>query len=121
MFRSTDGGATWKRVLFTGDTIGPADLAMDPRDSKVLYAAMWDHLRTPWEIRAPTVPAAAFTRASTAARPGQKPVLVCPNSLGKLSVSTTSDPRRVYALVATQVAGKSGLYRSGTMRARLGP
>ncbi len=111
VFRSSDGGATWKRVLFTGDTVGPADLAMDLKDSKVLYAAMWDHLRTPWEIRAYGAGSGLYKSVDGGenwTRTGEG----LPASLGKLSVSATSDPNRVYALVATEIAGKSGLYRS---------
>ena len=111
VFRSTDGGATWKRVLFIGDTVGPADLAMDRKDSKVLYAAMWDHLRTPWEIRA-FGPGSGFYKSVDGGETWIKTGVGLPASLGKLSVSTTSDPNRVYALVATQVVGQSGLYRS---------
>lgn len=111
VFRSTDGGATWKRVLFTGDTVGPADLAMDRKDPKILYAAMWDHLRYPWEIRA-FGPGSGLYRSGDGGVSWGKLTTGLPAAMGKLSVTTTSDPNRVYALVATQTPAQSGLYRS---------
>ncbi len=57
VFRSTDGGANWKKVLFKAsdpDNVGAVDLAMDPKNSRVLYAALWGTRRPPWSVYAPT-------------------------------------------------------------------
>ncbi len=51
VYRSTDGGATWKLVLHVSDSAGASDLSMDPANPRVIYAAFWDHQRTPWQIR----------------------------------------------------------------------
>ncbi|MGI8497857.1 MAG: VPS10 domain-containing protein [Gemmatimonadaceae bacterium] len=48
IYRSRDGGTTWKRVLFLDDSTGAIDLAMDPGNSRILYAAMWKFQRYPW-------------------------------------------------------------------------
>ena len=50
VFRSTDGGGTWERVLFRSERAGAIDLSMDPHNPRVLYAAMWQALRTPWSL-----------------------------------------------------------------------
>ncbi|HWO88503.1 MAG TPA: glycosyl hydrolase [Gemmatimonadales bacterium] len=50
VFRSRDGGQNWERVLFRGDTAGAIDLAMDPHNPRVLYAAIWQAVRRPWEL-----------------------------------------------------------------------
>jgi hypothetical protein len=50
VFKTTDGGATWQKSLFVSDRVGVIDLVMDPRDSKVLYAATYDKQRLPWQI-----------------------------------------------------------------------
>jgi len=50
VYRTTDGGKAWKRVLFRNDSTGVADLAMDPSDPKVLYAALWQVHRRPWKL-----------------------------------------------------------------------
>jgi photosystem II stability/assembly factor-like uncharacterized protein/DNA-binding FrmR family transcriptional regulator len=47
VFRSTDGGATWKRVLFVNDEVGAIDLILDPANPRVLYASMWRVKRMP--------------------------------------------------------------------------
>ena len=51
VYRSRDGGKTWSRVLFVNPTTGAHDLSIDPRNPQILYAALWDHQRLPWNIR----------------------------------------------------------------------
>ena len=48
VYRTVDGGKTWKRVLFLNDSTGAADLSMDPGNPRILYASMWKFQRTPW-------------------------------------------------------------------------
>ncbi len=48
VFRTTDGGATWQKVLYVGPSIGISDLAMNPQNPQVLYAAAYHFRRTPW-------------------------------------------------------------------------
>ena len=50
VYRSTDGGASWKRVLYVDDHTGAVDLAMDPVNPRVLYAGMWRVRRTPYSL-----------------------------------------------------------------------
>ena len=50
VFRSTDGGGSWERVLFKSERAGAIDLSMDPNNPRILYAAMWQVLRTPWSL-----------------------------------------------------------------------
>ncbi len=50
IFRSTDGGHSWKKVLYVNDTTGCIDLVMEPDDPLVLLAAMWQVRRYPWEL-----------------------------------------------------------------------
>ena len=50
VYRSTDGGKTWKQVLTRGDSTGAIDLAMDPSNPRVLYAAFWEASRKPWRL-----------------------------------------------------------------------
>ncbi len=50
VFRSRDGGGSWERVLFKSERAGAIDLSMDPRNPRVLYAAIWHALRTPWSL-----------------------------------------------------------------------
>src|SRR6266571_3017696 len=52
MWRSTDGGTTWQKVLFVDDSTGAIDLALDPANPRILYAAMWKSQRFPWGFSA---------------------------------------------------------------------
>ncbi|WP_396634128.1 hypothetical protein [Maribacter sp. R86514] len=48
VFKTTDGGETWEKVLFVNNKTGVADLIMDPTNPNKLIAAMWEHKREPW-------------------------------------------------------------------------
>ncbi len=48
VFKTTDGGQTWEKVLFVNNSTGVADLVMDPTNPNKLIAAMWEHKREPW-------------------------------------------------------------------------
>ena len=50
IFKTTDGGKNWQKVLFVNDDTGAADLVMDPSNPSVLYAAMWQVVRKPWGL-----------------------------------------------------------------------
>ena len=50
VFKTTDGGKTWSKVLYVSERVGVIDLVMDPRDPAVLYAATYDKQRLPWQI-----------------------------------------------------------------------
>ena len=50
VFRSKDGGKTWEKILFRSDKAGAIDLIMDPFNSRVLYAAIWETSRTPYSL-----------------------------------------------------------------------
>ncbi|GAB4092694.1 hypothetical protein GCM10028786_16210 [Flaviaesturariibacter terrae] len=50
VYKTTDGGKTWKRTLFVNNLSGAGELAMEPGNPQVLYAGMWHVLRTPWSM-----------------------------------------------------------------------
>src|SRR6266404_5607343 len=50
VFRSSDGGKTWKKILYKGPKAGAVDLVFDPSNPNVLYAAFWESSRTPWNL-----------------------------------------------------------------------
>ena len=51
VFKTTDGGKTWKKVLYKGPTVGAASLSMDYTNPRILYVSLWEHERTPWQMR----------------------------------------------------------------------
>src|SRR4029079_14231662 len=50
VFKSTDGGATWRQVLFVSEKAGAVDLTVDPANPRVLYAGVWEAYRNFWQI-----------------------------------------------------------------------
>jgi photosystem II stability/assembly factor-like uncharacterized protein len=112
VFRTSDGGATWQRVLFVDDQTGAVDLAMDPSNPNVLYAAMWQMYRKYWTLQdggpasglyKSTDGGATWTNVTSRFGLPAGPV-------GKIGVSVSgANPNRVYALVE---ANGGGLFRS---------
>lgn len=54
VFKTTDGGKTWEKVLYINEEIGAIDLVMDPEDTDTLYAAMWNRIRRRWSDPRPS-------------------------------------------------------------------
>ena len=50
VYKSNDGGATWRKVLFVNDSTGAVELSMDPNYPHIMYAAMSTYMRTPWKV-----------------------------------------------------------------------
>lgn len=112
VFKTTDGGETWKKVLYTNDTSGVADMVMDPSNPNKLFAAMWQHRRTPWSIQSGGQGSGLFMTLDGGKnwkRLGKAEGLP-DGPLGRIGLAISrSNPNRVYALVE---ATKNGLYMS---------
>jgi photosystem II stability/assembly factor-like uncharacterized protein len=50
VFKTTDGGKTWNKILYTNDSTGVGDMVMDPSNPNKLLVNMWNHRRTPWSF-----------------------------------------------------------------------
>lgn len=50
IFKSTNGGKSWTRTLFVNNLTGASELSLDYHNPDILYAAMWEHMRTPWQV-----------------------------------------------------------------------
>ncbi len=109
VYRSKDGGATWQKVLFVNETTGPADLAMDPRNPKILYAAMWDRERKPWFFRS-AGPGSGIYKSVDGGDTWQKIDEGLPANMGRIGIAVSADSNRLYAIVEDDPKG--GLYRS---------
>jgi photosystem II stability/assembly factor-like uncharacterized protein len=113
VFRSTDGGANWQRVLFADDQTGAPDLAMDPTNPKVLYAGMWQVQGKFWQMSngGPGSGLYKSTDGGTTWTPLTSRLgLPAGAPIGKVGVGVSpANPNRVYALVE---AKEGGLFRS---------
>ena len=50
VFKTSDGGKSWRKVLYRNDSTGITDLALDPNNPEIIYAAFWQAWRTPWQM-----------------------------------------------------------------------
>jgi len=111
VYKSTDGGLSWKQTLYINDSTGIASLSMDMNNPRVLYAASWEHRRFPWTVSSGG-PGSAIWKSTDEGNTWTKLAGGLPASMGKIGVSVSrANSNRVFAIVETEKA-KSGLYRS---------
>jgi photosystem II stability/assembly factor-like uncharacterized protein len=110
IYRTTDGGKSWVLVLRgENPTSGASDLSMDPRNPRILYAAFWDHQRTPWQVRSGG-PGSGIWKSTDGGDTWRRLTEGLPRTMGKIGVAVSpANPDRVYAIVE---ADQGGLYRS---------
>src|SRR6266540_7378355 len=108
IFRSTNGGKSWNKVLFRDEKTGGVDLALDPGNPYVLYAALWEAFRTPYSLSSGGPGSGLFKSSdggSTWTEITRKAGLPA-GVLGKIGVSVSgADSKRVYAIVEAQEGG----------------
>jgi len=113
VYKTTDGGATWRKILYKDENTGAIDLAMDPRDHNVVFAAMYQRQRKGWGfngggpgsgIYRTTDGGSNWTELANGLPRGDK---------GRIGVATFArDGRTVYAVVEADPAGAGGVFRS---------
>lgn len=111
IFRTLDGGAHWQKVLYKNDHTGGVDVAFDPNNSRILFAALWEANRTPYSMTSGG-PGSGLYRSSDGGTTWQRldghglPKGI----LGRIGVSVSAaDSHRVYAIIE---ADEDALYRS---------
>ena len=106
VYRSRDGGASWQKVLYQGEGVGAADLAIDAGHPQVLYAALWATRRPPWYIYNPSIgPGGGLFKSSDGGTTWAQMTAGLPSEgFGRSGVAVApSDSNRVYAVIdATQ-------------------
>ncbi len=112
VYKTTDGGKTWRRVLYRSDRAGAVDLALDPSNPNVLYAALWDVKRTPWSLESGGPGSGLFqsldggeTWTEITRRPGLPKGII-----GRIGVTVSgANPDRVWAQMEAE---DGGLFRT---------
>ena len=109
VFRSTDGGASWQKVLFKNENVGAIDVVIDPTDSRVVYASLWNTRRPPWFTYAPSNGPGGGMYKSTDGGTNWKPLTngLPVDGMGKSAIAiAASNPKRLYAVVDNLVPEK---------------
>jgi photosystem II stability/assembly factor-like uncharacterized protein len=106
LYRSTDGGATWKKILFkTNDpnNVGAIEVAIDPKNARVLYASLWGTRRPPWSVYAPSnMPGGGLYKSTDGGDTWTQLTGGLPNDdfVGKIGIAVApSNPNRLWAVV----------------------
>ena len=112
VYKTTDGGETWKLILHTNDTSGVGDMVMDPTNPNKLLVNMYQHKRTPWSLKGGGSGSGLYITydgGRNFKKLGKDDGLPA-GDYGRIGISICkSEPNRIYAMVE---ATKNGLYRS---------
>lgn len=112
VYKTTDGGDTWKLILHTNDTSGVGDMIMDPSNPNKIFVNMYQHKRTPWSLKGGGSGSGfyvTFDGGKNFKKLGKEDGLPA-GEYGRIGIGIArSNPNRVYALVE---ATKNGLYMS---------
>jgi photosystem II stability/assembly factor-like uncharacterized protein len=108
VYKSTDGGATWRKVLYRDPNTGAVDISIDPRNPKVVYAALWEAWRKPWAMSSGGPGTGLFKSVDggehwteLTRNPGMPA-----GTDGKIGVSVSPvDDNRVYAIIENRDGG----------------
>lgn len=111
IYKTTDGGKTWKNILSVNNTTGASSLSIDMTNPRILYASMWQHQRYPWVMESGGENSGLF-KSIDAGNTWTKMKLGLPKDFGKSGISVSrANPDRVFAVI--EAAGKKGgVYRS---------
>ncbi len=110
VFRSTDGGKNWTKVLYKDDQTGAIDIVFDPSNSHILYAALWQAYRTPYSMVSGGPGSGIYRSTDSGSTWKHIEGNGLPSGvLGRIGLGVSAEPNRIYALIE---ADKGGLYRS---------
>ena len=112
LYKTTDGGKTWNKILFISDKIGIVDIEFSPENPDIIYAASWKVERKPWTILSGSKDGGIY-KSVDAGESWIKLSEGLPNgNIGKIDLAVTpADPHRLYALIEAD-QGQGGVYIS---------
>lgn len=108
IYKSTDGGVTFKNVLYVDDKTGCAELSMDMNNPSILYAAMWEHGRQPWKVISGG-PGSGLYKSTDGGEHWEKMQEGLPKEMGKMAIAVCrSNSEKVYALIESDWEKEAG-------------
>ena len=113
IYKSIDGGVTWKKVLYVNDLTGCSELSMDMHNPMVMYAAMWHYLRLPWKVISGG-PGSGLYKTTDGGETWTRMENGLPKEMGKMAIAVSRvNPEKVYALIESDYEKDlGGLYVS---------
>ena len=113
VFKSSDGGATWEKILYLNPKTGCADFVMDPSNPDILYASMWEFRRTAWSFESGGESSALY-KSTDAGKTWNKIHNGFPEgNLGRLAIAVApSNPKILYTVIEAKEDARKGLYKS---------
>jgi len=112
IFRTTDGGKTWEKVLYKDENTGGIDVAFDPHNPNILFAALWQARRTSWSMESGGPGSGIYRSADGGATWKHLEEHGLPKGpYGKIGLAVAANSERVYALIEAHNPD-GGLYRS---------
>jgi len=108
VYKSIDGGKTWTKTLYVDDNSGCVDLSMDMNNPRILYAAMWDYRRLPWEVRSGGKGSGLY-KSTDGGDTWEKIQNGLPKELGKMSVAVSqANSNKIYLVVESDSEKEQG-------------
>lgn len=113
VFKTTDGGQTWKHILKGDLDVGCSDLFMDPSNPQVLYAAMWEHRRTAWSFNSGGEKSALYKSTDGGENWDKIHNGFPEGKLGRIGFAQApSESNLLYAVIEAEATEDKGLYKS---------
>jgi photosystem II stability/assembly factor-like uncharacterized protein len=111
IYRSTDGGRTFQKVLYKDENTGGSDVAIDPANSDTVYAALWEARQGPWENSSWGGNNGGIFKSTDGGATWRQLTQGFAGAVTQASLAIApSDPKRIYASIAS--GGGTGIYRS---------
>jgi photosystem II stability/assembly factor-like uncharacterized protein len=108
VYKSMDGGKTWTRILFVDKNTGCVDLSMDMTNPRILYAAMWEHRRLPWQVQSGGASCGLY-KSMDGGETWTRLEKGLPKELGKMGISVSrANPNKVYAVIESDTKTEKG-------------
>ena len=113
VFKSSDGGETWKNILYVNESTGSADLTIDPNNPNIIYASMWEFRRGPWFFESGGESSALYKSVDGGESWAKIHNGFPEGKLGRLAIAVAkTDSNILYTVIEAEKDDDKGLYKS---------